>query len=115
MKRHQEKTSNELGTSPAIFYPPRKLSSLISRNLYVQKRRTSIRLEKEIWALFEEIAARERCTIHDIASLVYLRKNKEATLSSAIRVFIAVYYKSSSTEDGHIKARHGSMYSGVIR
>lgn len=88
-------------------------SSLISKNIFVHRRRTSVKLEAEIWELFKDIAVREKCTIHDIASLLFIRKKNGTSLTSAIRVFIAVYYKSAETEDGHRYANHGNWRSSV--
>lgn len=44
-------------------------STLVSRNVTVLGRRTSVRLEPEMWAALRDIAAREKCRIHDICSL----------------------------------------------
>lgn len=86
-------------------------STLISRNITVLGKRTSIRLEPEMWRAVKDIAAREKCTIHDVCSLVSLRKKGNTSLTAAIRVFIMLYYKASSTEDGHLRAGHGSFES----
>lgn len=45
-------------------------STLVSRNITVLTRRTSVRLEPEMWNALREIARRERCKIHDICSLI---------------------------------------------
>ena len=45
-------------------------STLLSRNITVQERRTSVRLEPEMWQALKEIAQREGCNIHDIC--IYL-------------------------------------------
>ena len=84
-------------------------STLVSRNITVLGRRTSIRLEPEMWAALYDIARREGTSIHNICSLVELRKVKESTLTAAIRVFLLLYYRASSTEEGHSRARHGSF------
>jgi predicted DNA-binding ribbon-helix-helix protein len=42
-------------------------STLLSRNITVGGRRTSVRLEPEMWNSLYDIAKRENCTIHDIA------------------------------------------------
>ncbi|HNQ92519.1 MAG TPA: ribbon-helix-helix domain-containing protein [Alphaproteobacteria bacterium] len=84
-------------------------STLVSRNITVLGRRTSIRLEPEMWAALYDIARREGTSIHNICSLVELRKVKESTLTAAIRVFLLLYYRAASTEDGHNRARHGNF------
>ena len=84
-------------------------STLISRNITIMGRRTSVRLEPEMWKALREIANRERCSVHDICSLVHLRKKAGSSLTASIRVFLMLYFKASSTEDGHVKAGHGSF------
>ena len=84
-------------------------STLISRSITVLGRRTSVRLEPEMWTALREISRREDCKIHDICSLIQLRKNPNTSLTAAIRVFLMLYYRAASTEDGHGKAGHGSF------
>lgn len=84
-------------------------SSLVSRNITVMGRRTSVRLEPEMWVALRDIAKREKCTIHDICTLVSLRKSALTSLTAAIRVFLMLYYKAAATEEGHTKASHGNF------
>lgn len=84
-------------------------SGLISKNIFLNDRRTSIRLEPEMWQALHEIAAREKTNIHAICSLVNLCKRKKSTLTASIRVFIMLYYKSATTEEGHKSAGHGDV------
>ena len=76
-------------------------TTLVSRNITVVGRRTSVRLEPEMWVALREISKREECSIHDICSLISLRKNEKTSLTAAIRVFLMLYFRASSTEDGH--------------
>jgi predicted DNA-binding ribbon-helix-helix protein len=84
-------------------------STLVSRNITVFGKRTSIRLEPEMWSALRDMAGRERCSIHDLCSLVSIRKQPQTSLTAAIRVFIMLYYKASSTEEGHARAGHGNF------
>ncbi|GJL84568.1 MAG: hypothetical protein DHS20C02_03430 [Micavibrio sp.] len=84
-------------------------STLVSRNITVFGRRTSVRLEPEMWMALREIAKREKCSIHDICSLIGVRKNENTSLTAAIRVFLMLYFRSASTETGHRDAGHGSF------
>lgn len=84
-------------------------SSLIGRNITVFKRRTSIRLEPEMWDALNNIAEREKCTIHDLCSLIYIRKREGTSLTAAIRVFLMLYFRSAASEEGHYNAGHGSF------
>ncbi len=84
-------------------------STLVSRNITVLGRRTSVRLEPEMWSALREIARREDCKIHDICSLIHLRKNQDTSLTAAIRVFLMLYYRAAATDEGHRRAGHGNF------
>lgn len=90
-------------------------STLVSRNITVLGHRTSVRLEPEMWNALREIARREQCKIHDICSLISLRKNPNTSLTAAIRVFLMLYYRAAATDDGHKRAAHGSFESMMSR
>lgn len=90
-------------------------SSLVSRNVTVLGRRTSVRLEPEMWSGLKEIAKKESCKIHDICSLIELRKNPQSSLTAAIRVFIMLYFRSATSAEGHAKAGHGSFKNMLAR
>ena len=95
--------ANNTDSEPAVR------TTLVSRNITVNGRRTSVRLEPEMWQALREIAKRERCTIHDICTLISMRKNSKTSLTAAIRVFLMLYFRAASTEEGHQKAGHGSF------
>jgi predicted DNA-binding ribbon-helix-helix protein len=87
--------------------PRREKTTLISHNIMIQDRRTSVRLEKEMWMAVKEIARREKCTVHALCTAVSQRKRPDTSLTAAIRVFIMAYYQAAATDDGHRKAGHG--------
>ena len=58
---------------------------------------------------FSYIAKRENCTIHDICTLISMRKNDKTSLTAAIRVFLMLYFRAAATEEGHARAGHGSF------
>ncbi|MBK9584676.1 MAG: ribbon-helix-helix domain-containing protein [Alphaproteobacteria bacterium] len=84
-------------------------STLVSRNVTVYGRRTSIRLEPEMWEALKDVAKKEKCSVHNLCTLVFLRKNGDTSLTAAIRVFLMLYFKAAATEGGHQKAGHGSF------
>lgn len=96
-------------------YPDIKKSTLVSRNITVVGRRTSVRLEPEMWTSLREIARRENCKIHDICSLIQLRKNPATSLTAAIRVFLMLYYRAAATDEGHSRAGHGNFDNMIQR
>lgn len=90
-------------------------STLLSKNITVLGRRTSVRLEPEMWHALQEIAERESCKIHDICSLIALRKKPRSSLTAAIRVFLMLYYRAAATEEGHSRAGHGNFTKMLAR
>ena len=102
-----------MGTSLDVMEEPK--STLVSRNITILGRRTSVRLEPEMWTALRNIAKRERCSIHDICSLIALRKREHCSLTAAIRVFLMLYFKASSTEEGHTRAGHGNFQNMIQR
>lgn len=90
-------------------------STLVSRNITVLGRRTSVRLEPEMWTALRDIAKREKCRVHDICSLIEMRKNSRTSLTAAIRVFLMLYYRAASTEEGHARAGHGGFHHMMNR
>jgi hypothetical protein len=46
-------------------------------------------------------------TIHDIATIVAVRKPQNSSFTAAIRVFVMAYFRMAATEEGHNSAGHG--------
>ncbi|MCB1591986.1 MAG: ribbon-helix-helix domain-containing protein [Alphaproteobacteria bacterium] len=90
-------------------------STLVSRNITVYGRRTSIRLEPEMWDSLQAVARNEKCTIHNLCTLVDLRKDRDTSLTAAIRVFLMLYFRAAATEEGHMLAGHGSFERMKLR
>lgn len=74
-----------------------------------------MRLEPEMWMALREIAQREKCRIHDLCSLIQRRKKPNTSLTAAIRVFLMLYYRAASTEEGHQRAGHGNFSTMLNR
>ncbi|MBP2291059.1 ribbon-helix-helix domain-containing protein [Azospirillum rugosum] len=60
---------------------------MISRNITVNGRRTSVRLEPEVWKAFEDVARIERTTVNALASKIDLVRGDES-LTAAIRAYL---------------------------
>jgi predicted DNA-binding ribbon-helix-helix protein len=88
---------------------------LVSRNITVLGKRTSVRLEIQMWDALHDIAGREQCSIHDICSLVARMKQKKLSLTASIRIFLMMYYKAAATDEGHEKAGHGNFVKMLDR
>lgn len=86
-------------------------SSLVSRNVTILGKRTSVRLEPDMWKELKNISKRETCSVHELCSLISLRKAENTSLTAAIRVFLMLYFRAAATENGHQQAGHGSFES----
>ncbi len=78
-------------------------STLVTRNVRIGRRRTSLRLEPTLWDALDEICQREGMTRHELCTIVDRRK-RTSTLTAAVRVYIVGYYRAAATEHGHADA-----------
>ncbi|MDX1710972.1 MAG: ribbon-helix-helix domain-containing protein [Rhodovibrionaceae bacterium] len=83
-------------------------STLVCRNVIVDGRRTSLRLERLMWEALAEICRREGASRAEICTLVEARR-RESSLTAAVRVYILSYFRAAATEQGHADAGHGSL------
>ena len=67
--------------------------ALVCRNVTVNGRRTSLRMEPYIWDSLRDICERERMSVNLICSEIDHRRGA-ANLTAALRVFIISYYRS---------------------
>lgn len=93
--------------TPGATFDKNAKSTLVSRNITVSGRRTSVRLEPQMWQGLNDICRRERASIHEVCTHISLRKDKATSLTAAIRVYIMEYFRAATTEEGHMRARHG--------
>lgn len=83
------------------------VAPLVPRNVTVAGRRTSVRLEPDMWDALGEIARREDVSVHDICTIVAQRRTR-SSLTAALRVFALGYFRAAATEKGHLHVGHGS-------
>lgn len=74
---------------------------LISRNVTINGRRTSLRLERVIWDAIGDICEKEGLTIHELITLIDHRRNK-ISRTSAVRMVIVTYLHDLATEKGYL-------------
>lgn len=68
---------------------------MITRNIVVEGRRTTIRLEAAVWEAFDELCVRERATRHDICTKI--EKARVVTnRAQAVRATVMNYFRLSS-------------------
>lgn len=65
----------------------------LCKNVSVNGRRTSMRMDKETCSALSDICQRENMTLNALCSLIDERR-KEASLTAAVRLFIMIYYRS---------------------
>jgi predicted DNA-binding ribbon-helix-helix protein len=73
--------------------PGAPTSSLHQFYLAIGGRRTSVRLEPEMWNAFHEIATEQGKTVNTVATEID-NLRIASTLTSAIRLYIVRYYRS---------------------
>lgn len=79
---------------------------MIARNVTVAGRRTSLRMEPEMWDALQEVAVREGVTLHDLCTSVERRRGPYS-MTAAIRVHLLGYFRDAANEAGHRSAGHG--------
>ncbi len=77
-------------------------STLQSKNVRIHRRRTSVRLEPEMWSALNEIARLEHCSIHDLCGAVHDLKEAGASFTAALRVFMREYYRTASKVNSQV-------------
>lgn len=69
-------------------HPPlRRSGALICRNVRIDGRRTSVKLEAEFWRALESLSSQIGCSIDELCQTARMR-HPEGGLTSAIRVFV---------------------------
>jgi len=68
-----------------------RLSKLKKRNIHVGDKKTSVTLEPLVWELLHNIADEQKSTVHELCTFINDRKNKDASLASAMRIFVMAY------------------------
>ncbi|MBO7332277.1 MAG: ribbon-helix-helix domain-containing protein [Alphaproteobacteria bacterium] len=65
---------------------------MILKNVIVNGRRTSMRLEKEVWNALSESCLKDNISLNNLCSLVEKTKT-DGGLSSAMRIYAFNYYR----------------------
>ena len=74
-------------------------SLLLSRNVTINGRRTSLRLEQASWEAIDEICASEGVTSHELCSMIEGQRGGSSR-TSAVRAFIVTYFRTAATNKG---------------
>lgn len=65
---------------------------LVCKNVIVNGRRTSMRLDRETWLSLSDICQREKISIHELCSKIDSARAKSG-LSAATRLFVLMYFR----------------------
>jgi len=82
-------------------------STLVNRNVTVEGHRTSIRLEPAMWEALAMVCKRESKNMNELVTGIARGRN-QSTLTAAIRVFLLTYFQAAATDEGHLRAGHGT-------
>ncbi len=77
-----------------------------TRNINLNGRRTSVRLERELWEAVGELCSRENLSVHQLCENVQ-RMRHGMGLTGALRLHLFRYFRSAASEEGHRRAGHG--------
>ena len=80
-------------------------NSLISKNVTVNGRRTSLRLERISWMALDDICRFEDVSLHTLCSMIE-QQRQGSSRTSAVRAFIVVYFRKSAIDAGAF-SEHG--------
>lgn len=72
---------------------------LVCRNVTVNGRRTSLRMEPLLWDSMKEICEREGMSLNQMCSAIDSRRGA-SNLTAAIRVFIVQYFRAAVSGTG---------------
>ena len=81
---------NPKGNQTARRKDKSKRSSLVTHTVYVDRKRTTVRLEPVIWHTLQGIASEQEVRLHDLVSTIN-RNRIASSLTSAIRAYVVTY------------------------
>jgi predicted DNA-binding ribbon-helix-helix protein len=74
-------------------------SGLISHNVQIGTRRTSLRLDALTWSALGDIARREQITLHELCTLIAETKPPALSLTVAVRCYALGYFCEAVTAE----------------
>lgn len=78
-------------------------NALVTKNVTIGDKRTSLRLEEDLWEALESICEREHVTIHQLCTLVE-RYRHSSSRTSAVRAFTVSYWRMSQ-DSGSVNSK----------
>lgn len=108
----EQKPFYDIQSAPIEIGKPKKGKSLFSKNVKIGSKRTSVRLEPQMWQALNEIAAMEKCTIHQLCTAVNDLKKVSLPFTAALRVFLMEYYRSAARISPEVSEIRKLLQSG---
>ena len=78
---------------------------LVIRNIVVRGKRTSVRLEPEMWEALQEIVQMQGLTINQLVTQLN-RRRSDSSLTSTIRVYIVEFYRSAAGDAFYSRTKY---------
>lgn len=85
------------------------MSRLLNKIIFVNKRRTSMRLSIEEWDSLKEICKIEKIAKNELLSIIEDNAPRNLGLTYATRLFMLKYFRDASTSKGYKTANHGKI------
>jgi predicted DNA-binding ribbon-helix-helix protein len=67
------------------------------RSIILSGRPTSLKLETEFWCYLREVAVERQLTLTQLIEAVERAKSPEASLASALRIFVATHFRAAAS------------------
>ena len=83
---------------------------LVCKNVIVNGRRTSMRLDRETWISLNDICQRENMTLHQLCSKIDLARGNSG-LSSATRLFVLTYFRFILNQYEHVGESGSNVFN----
>lgn len=82
------------------------MALLSNRVISIYNRKTSIRLSHDEWTALDNICQEEKIPRKLLFELIDLNRNEQTNLTSAIRLFMLIYYKNAVSEQKQIHSNN---------
>lgn len=66
---------------------------MVIKNIRVHDRRTSVRIEEQLWDSLQDVCSRENLSVDQIATLISDHKTHSTSLVGAMRTFLITYFQ----------------------
>lgn len=83
-------------------------SSLVLRTIVVEGRRTSARLEPEMWDALREIARRQQRSTSEVIAQIG-RESRASSLTAGIRVYVVEFYRALASNAQQVSDRSSGI------